>query len=129
MDREARFQADEIFTFPTFPAILRRRKLTRTILTPSLHHLSHSSAYLSRFCCDLTEKRGCGRARVALIRKECSTMRGMLVTGEKFHWIVRSLVERKLKAHDKSLGERWEGEERAWRESQWHRPCQRRTSS
>jgi len=81
------------------------RKLTRTILTQSIHHVSNSSPYLRRFYCDLTEKRGCGRARVALIRKVCSIMRRMLLTGEEFRWIEHSLFERKLKAYDKTLEE------------------------
>ena len=89
------------------------RKLTRTILTQSIHHVSNSSPYLRRVYCDLTEKRGCGRARVALIRKVCSIMRRMLLTGAEFRWIEHSLFERKLKAYDKTLEEMREEERSA----------------
>ena len=82
-------------------------------LTQSIHHVSNSSVYLRRFYCDLTEKRGCGRARVALIRKVCSIMRRMLLTGEEFRWIEHSLFERKLKAYDKTLEEMREEEKSA----------------
>jgi transposase len=81
------------------------RKLTRTILTQSIHHVSNSSPYLKMFYCELTEKRGCGRARVALIRKVCSIMRRMLLTGEEFRWIEHQLFERKLKEYEKVLAE------------------------
>jgi transposase len=47
------------------------RKLTRTILAQSIHHVSNSSPYLRRVYRDLTDKRGYGRARVALIRRVC----------------------------------------------------------
>jgi transposase len=89
------------------------RKLTRTILTQSIHHVSNSSPYLRRFYCDLTEKRGCGRARIALIRKVCSIMRRMLLTGEEFRWIEHGLFERKLKAYDKTLEEMREEEKKS----------------
>jgi transposase len=79
------------------------RKLTRTILTQSIHHVSNSSPYLRRFYCDLTEKRGCGRARIALIRKVCSIMRRMLLTGEEYRWIEHQVFDRKMKEYKKML--------------------------
>ena len=79
------------------------RKLTRTILTQSIHHVSNSSPYLRRFYRDLTEKRGCGRARIALIRKVCSIMRRMLLTGEEYRWIEHQVFERKMKEYNKML--------------------------
>jgi transposase len=84
------------------------RKLTRTILTQSIHHVSNSSPYLRKFYCDLTESRGCGRARIALIRKVCSIMRRMLLAGEEFRWIEHRLFEKKLKEYEKVLSERRE---------------------
>jgi transposase len=84
------------------------RKLTRTILSQSIYHVSNSSPYLRRFYCELTDKRGCGRARIALIRKVCSIMRRMLLTGEEFRWIEHRLFEKKLKEYEKVLSERRE---------------------
>jgi transposase len=81
------------------------RKLTRTILTQSIHHVSNSSPYLRRFYCELTEKRDCGTARVALIREVCGIMRRMLLTGEEFRWIDHRLFERKLRAYENTLEE------------------------
>jgi transposase len=83
--------------------IRESRKLTRTILTQSIHHVSRSSPYLRKFYCDLTEKRGCGRARIALIRKVCSIMRRMLLTGEEYRWIEHQVFERKMKEYTKIL--------------------------
>ena len=45
------------------------RKLTRTILTPCVHHVAASSVSLDRSYRELRQKRGTGRARVAVIRK------------------------------------------------------------
>ena len=58
------------------------RKLTRTIITRSINHISNSSFSMSKFYEDLVEKRGAGRARIALIRKLYGIMRSMLLTGE-----------------------------------------------
>ena len=60
---------------------------------------------LRRFYCEQTVKRGCGSARVAPIRKVCSIMRRMLLTGEEFRPIEHGLFERKLKAYEKTLEE------------------------
>jgi len=89
------------------------RKLTRTILTQSIHHVSNSSPYLRRFYCDLTEKRGCGRARIALIRKVCGIMRRMLLTGEEYRWIEHQVFERKMKVYNKMLTQVKEERKRA----------------
>jgi len=89
------------------------RSLTRTILSQSIYHVSNSSPYLRRFYCELTEKRGCGRARIALIRKVCSIMRRMLITGEEFRWIEHRLFDHKLKEYEKVLAEMREEKESA----------------
>jgi len=75
------------------------RKLTRTLLTQSIHHVSRSSPYLRNYYCTLTERRGCGRARIALIRKTCAMMRRMLLNDEPFRWVDRTLFEKKLKQY------------------------------
>jgi transposase len=79
------------------------RKLTRTILTQSIYHISNSSPTLRKFYEDLVERRGAGRARIALIRKICGTMRSMLLTGECYRWMDDILFTRKLKAYEKDL--------------------------
>jgi transposase len=79
------------------------RKLTRTLLTQSIYHVSNASPYFRKFYVDLTEKRGAGRARIALIRKLCGVMRRMLLTGECYRWIEDELFERKLRNYEKDL--------------------------
>ncbi len=79
------------------------RKLTRTLLTQSIYHVSNASANFRKFYVDLTERRGSGRARIALIRKLCGVMRRMLLTGECFRWMKDELFERKLRLYEKEL--------------------------
>ena len=79
------------------------RKLTRTLLTQSIYHVSNASPYFRKFYVDLTEKRGAGKARIALIRKLCGVMRRMLLTGEYYRWMDNELFERKLKKYEKEL--------------------------
>jgi len=43
------------------------RQLTRTLLTQSINHVSNASPYLRRFYENLVQRRGAGRARIALI--------------------------------------------------------------
>jgi transposase len=80
------------------------RKLTRTILTQSIYHVSNASPVFRKFYVDLTEKRGAGRARIALIRKLCGIMRSMLMTGECYRWMDDELFAKKLKIYEKELG-------------------------
>ncbi|KPJ83318.1 MAG: hypothetical protein AMS17_17700 [Spirochaetes bacterium DG_61] len=83
--------------------IRESRKLTRTLLTQSIYHVSNASPYFRRFYFELTEKRGAGRARIALIRKVCGVMRRMLLTGECYRWMDNELFERKLKNYEKDI--------------------------
>jgi transposase len=80
------------------------RKLTRTILTQSIYHVSNASTDFRKFYVDLTERRGAGRARIALIRKLCGVMRSMLMTGECYRWMNDELFAKKLKIYEKELG-------------------------
>ncbi len=79
------------------------RKLTRTILTQSIYHISNSSPTLRKYYEDLVERRGAGRARIALIRKICGAMRSMLMTGEWYRWMDDKLFTKKLKTYEKKL--------------------------
>ena len=76
------------------------RKLTRTILTQCVHHVAASSASLDRYYRELREKRGTGRARVAVIRRLCGMMRRMLLSGEQYRWMDRGLYEKKLRQYE-----------------------------
>jgi transposase len=79
------------------------RKLTRTILTQCVHHVAASSASLDRYYQELREKRGTGRARIAVIRKLCGMMRRMLISGEQYRWMDQGLYEKKLKQYARVL--------------------------
>jgi len=58
---------------------------------------------LRKFYEDLVERRGAGRARIALIRKICGAMRSMLLTGECYRWMDDKLFAKKLKIYEKEL--------------------------
>jgi transposase len=79
------------------------RKLTRTILTQCVHHVAASSMSLDRYYRELREKRGTGRARVAVIRRLCGMMRRMLLSGEQYRWMDRGLYEKKLRQYERVL--------------------------
>jgi transposase len=79
------------------------RKLTRTILTQCVHHVAASSASLDRYYQELREKRGTGRARIAVIRKLCGMMRRMLLSGEQYRWMDGSLYAKKLRQYERVL--------------------------
>lgn len=79
------------------------RKLTRTLLTQSVYHISNASPVFRKYYSDLKERRGVGRARIALIRKVCGVMRRMLITGECFRWMKDELFVKKLRAYEKEL--------------------------
>jgi len=79
------------------------RKLTRTILTQCVHHVAASSVSLERYYRELRDKRGTGRARIAVIRKLCGMMRRMLLSGEQYRWMDRGLYEKKLRQYERGL--------------------------
>jgi transposase len=79
------------------------RKLTRTILTQSLIHITDASPQFRLFYDELKGRRGAGRARIALIRKLCGIMRRMLLDGEEFRYTKADLYKRKLREYEKSL--------------------------
>lgn len=79
------------------------RKLTRTLLTQSVRHIANSSLYLRNSYSELRERRGAGRARIAIIRKVCGIMRRMLLNREEYRWIKKDNFEKKLKKFEKGL--------------------------
>lgn len=81
------------------------RKLTRTILTQTLVQVADASPQFRRFYDDLKERRGAGRARIALIRKLCGIMRRMLIVGEEYRDKEENLFSRKAIQYRKILGQ------------------------
>ena len=79
------------------------RNLTRTILTQSVLHFAQASPQLGRYYSGIAERRGAGRARIALIRKVCGIMRRMLLNGEQFREMKKDNFERKLKRYENQL--------------------------
>jgi transposase len=79
------------------------RKLRRTILTQCVHHVAASSVHLDHYYHELRDKRGTGRARIAVIRKLCGMMRRMLLSGEQYRWMDRGLYEKKLRQYERVL--------------------------
>jgi ABC-type uncharacterized transport system YnjBCD ATPase subunit len=67
-----------------------------------VHHVAASSESLDRYYQELREKRGTGRARIAVIRKLYGMMR-MLLSGEQYRWMDRGLYEKKLRQYERVL--------------------------
>lgn len=81
------------------------RKLTRTILTQTLVQVADASPRFRIFYDDLKERRGAGRARIALIRKLCGIMRRMLIVGEEYRDKEENLFSKKAAQYRKTLGQ------------------------
>jgi transposase len=79
----------------------RSRGLARTMFTQAVLHLADSSPLLGRFYRDLVERKGFGRARIAVIRKTFGIMRRMLISNTPYRWIEEPLYQRKLKDYMK----------------------------
>ena len=79
------------------------RKLGRTILTQSIYQTIKGTPSWERRYEELKDRRGSGRARIAMIRRLCGVMRQMLLTGEKYHWLKEELYQRKLRQYEKTL--------------------------
>ena len=79
------------------------RKLSRTILTQCVHHVAESSGYVDRYYRELRERRGTGRARIAVIRKLCGMMRRMLLSGEQYRWVDAVSYQKKLRQYERVL--------------------------
>jgi transposase len=81
----------------------KSRRLARTMLTQSIYQVTRSSPQLAKQYATLIERRGAGRARIAMIRRLCGIMRRMLLTGAEFRWVSNELYERKLRNYEKTL--------------------------
>jgi transposase len=81
------------------------RKLTRTILTQTLVQVADASPQFRKFYVDLKERRGAGRARIALIRKLCGIMRRMLIVGAEYRDKEENLFNTKISQYRIILGQ------------------------
>ncbi|MGO9269761.1 MAG: IS110 family transposase [Terriglobia bacterium] len=81
----------------------RSRGLTRSLFTQTVIHLVDSSPVLARFYRELVDRKGYGRARIALLRKTFSIMRRMLLSRELYRWIDPRLYEKKLGDYAKEI--------------------------
>jgi transposase len=79
------------------------RKTTRTLLTQSLVQAMFASSYLNSYYKNVKDRRGAGRARIALIRKLCGVMRRMLLTGEQFKDVDIELFNKKVRQFDRTI--------------------------
>jgi transposase len=79
------------------------RHLSRTLFTQATRHFVDSSPLLERFYRDLADRKGYGRARIALLRKVFSMMRRMLLAGEQYRWTEAKLYQRKLNDYAKKI--------------------------
>lgn len=73
------------------------RSLCRTLFTQSVVHLAESSPMLKRFYLGLRDRKGYGRARIAVLRKTFGMMRRMLLDGMEYKWKELALSEGKLR--------------------------------
>jgi transposase len=90
----------------------RSRGLTRSLFTQAAVHLVDSSPVLGRFYRHLVERKGYGRARIALLRKTFSMMRRMLLSAEPYRWAEPTLYGQKLRDYQREM-KKAEGEQAA----------------
>jgi transposase len=79
------------------------RSLARTLFTQAVCHLAASSPLLGRFYRELVERKGYGRARIAIVRKTFGIMRRMLLSNTSYRWKEDGLFQGKLKDYLKVL--------------------------
>ena len=73
------------------------RSLCRTLFTQSVIHLAESSPTMKTFYLGLRDRKGYGRARIAVLRKTFGMMRRMLLDGMEYKWKEQTLSEGKLR--------------------------------
>lgn len=94
------------------------RKLTRTILTQTLVQVADASPQFRNYYYGLKERRGAGRARIALIRKLCGVMRRMLISGTEYRNKETELFNKKISQYQKIFSNQKE-KESIMRKSAW----------
>jgi transposase/pimeloyl-ACP methyl ester carboxylesterase len=75
----------------------RSRSLARTLFSEAVLHLADSSPLLGGFYREFVQRKGYGRARIAVLRKTFGMMRRMLLSNTPYRWKEESLYQRKLK--------------------------------
>ena len=73
------------------------RSLCRTLFTQSVLHLADSSPTIKRFYLGVLDRKGYGRARIAVLRKTFAMMRRMLLNETEYKWKEQALFEGKLR--------------------------------
>jgi transposase len=73
------------------------RSLCRTMFTQAVLHLADSSPVMEKFYRGVLERKGYGRARIAVLRKTFGMMRRMLLSGAEYRWKEQDLFEDKLR--------------------------------
>jgi len=91
----------------------KSRALARTIFTQAIPHLANSSPLLKQFYRDLVNRKGFGRARIAVLRKVFGIMRRMLLSNTPYSWLESALYEKKLRAYERDLKKMNEKQEAA----------------
>lgn len=79
------------------------RGLARSLFTQAVPHLADSSRSLGRFYADLVERRGYGRARIALLRKVFAIMRRMLMDCTPYAGMELTLYSKKVQEWEREL--------------------------
>jgi transposase len=82
----------------------RSRSLTRTLFTQAVLHLVDSSPVLEQFYRGLLDRKGYGRARIAVLRKVFGMMRRMLLSNTPYRWKEEPLYQSKLRDYLKMRG-------------------------
>lgn len=77
------------------------RSLTRTLFSQAVLHLTDSSPLLKRFYRELVERKGFGRARIAVLRKIFGMMRRMLLSNTPYRWKEEQLYQEKLRDYQR----------------------------
>jgi transposase len=75
----------------------RSRSLTRTLFTQAVLHLVDSSPALEEFYRRILQRKGYGRARIAVLRRTFGMMRRMLLSNAPYRWKEEPLYQRKLR--------------------------------
>ncbi len=79
------------------------RNLTRWILSQSIPHITNSSPVLQEYYAKLIQRRGVGRARIAVIRRTVGIMRRILLSRKKYTWSDEVSLASKLSDYRRRL--------------------------
>jgi transposase len=89
----------------------RSRSLTRTLFTQAVLHLVDSSPVLEEFYRRILQRKGYGRARIAVLRRTFGMMRRMLLSNTPYRWKEEPLYESKIRDYRRILNSEREPQE------------------